>query len=519
MVRKLLMLHVLLLSAAMAFGAGQTESTSEADSDEVITISIAKLRRSPPEPNAPVLAAFEAETGVRFDYIHLERNNYNEMLGLQISAGEIPDLFLLDGNLLQYQQFVRQGVLAPFDRDMMREVAPTVASLQEPHWPFLTIDGDVYALQGEKPSNKYPLNAIWRDDWLDNVGIDSIPTTLAEAEEAFYAFANDDPDGNGRDDTYGLSLSGLDMIFGAVAGGHPWGPWPQYWQWVDRGGSLTFSAVLPEMKDALELLAKWYADGVLHPEYVLGENKGGDWAIPHDFLNDRIGFTGLAHAYHWQRPMYEGDTGGRVYREFVAANPDASFAFGPAVEGPEGYAGTWKYSEAVGAAGMWVMGSHVEAPLMRRVFEVSERLTTDFDFYLLAYHGIEGEHWQIHEPSGAVQRIGDATDVNERDRLGINLFAHGNPEFVVRKEPLLFEFSDEHATTPGIESELKTALPSEGTYRADLETLRDQYFTEIITGRRPVDDFDEFVEEFYRLGGQTLTDEANAWYEQVLASR
>jgi putative aldouronate transport system substrate-binding protein len=519
MVRKLLMLLGLLLSAALLFGAGQTDSTSEADSDEMITISIARLRRTPPEPNAPVLAAVEEELGVRFEYINLERNNYNEMLGLQISAGEIPDLFLLDGNLLQYQQFVRQGVLAPFDIDMMREVAPTVANLQEPHWPFLTIDGEVYALQEEKRSNRYPLNAIWRDDWLENVGIDSIPTTLAEAEEAFYAFANDDPDGNGMDDTYGLSLSGLDMIFGAVAGGHPFGPWPQYWQWVDRGGSLTYSAVLPEMKDALELLARWYADGVLHPEYVLGENRGGDWAIPHDFLNDRIGFTGLAHVQHWQRPMYDGDPGGRVYREFVAANPDASFAFGPAVEGPEGYAGTWKYSEAVGAAGMWVIGAHVEEETMRRIFEIVERFATDYDFYLLATRGFEGEHWQINEASGSVQRIGDATDVNERDRLGINMFSPGHPEYAARMEPLRFEFSEEHATRPGIENALYTALPSEGTYRGDLETLRDRYFTDIITGRRPVDDFDEFVDEFYRLGGQTLTDEANAWYQQVSTSR
>ena len=55
------------------------------------------------------------------------------------------------------------------------------------------------------------------------MGIDKIPETLEEAEEAFYAFANNDPYGDGKKNTYGLEQTGLQSIFGAY-GGIPQGP-------------------------------------------------------------------------------------------------------------------------------------------------------------------------------------------------------------------------------------------------------------------------------------------------------
>ena len=48
----------------------------------------------------------------------------------------------------------------------------------------------------------------------------------------------------------------------------------------------------PEMKEALERIAKWYQDGVIDPEFVTGENQGGYWALSHSFINGRIGVSG-----------------------------------------------------------------------------------------------------------------------------------------------------------------------------------------------------------------------------------
>ena len=48
-----------------------------------------------------------------------------------------------------------------------------------------------------------------------------------------------------------------------------------------------------------------------------------------------------------------------------------------------------------------------------------------------------------------------------------------------------------------------------------LETMRDEVYTKIIIGEAPVDDFDTFVEDFNKLGGEDITREANEWYQSV----
>ena len=63
-----------------------------------------------------------------------------------------------------------------------------------------------------------------------------------------------------------------------------------------------------------------------------------------------------------------------------------------------------------------------------------------------------------------------------------------------------------------LSDQLLVPLASAADYQDELDKLRDETFTKIIRGDLPVDAFDEFVTEWFRLGGQQLTDEANEWY-------
>jgi putative aldouronate transport system substrate-binding protein len=68
---------------------------------------------------------------------------------------------------------------------------------------------------------------------------------------------------------------------------------------------------------------------------------------------------------------------------------------------------------------------------------------------------------------------------------------------------------------PGYRNKLITSLPSEAKVRPDLEKMRDQYYHEIIMGVRPISDFDVFVKEWNRAGGEQLKKEADAWWATV----
>ena len=47
-----------------------------------------------------------------------------------------------------------------------------------------------------------PEGLLIRKDWLDNLGLE-VPTTLDELFDVMYAFTYNDPDGNGKNDTWG----------------------------------------------------------------------------------------------------------------------------------------------------------------------------------------------------------------------------------------------------------------------------------------------------------------------------
>ena len=126
---------------------------------------------------------------------------------------------------------------------------------------------------------------------MANVGIEKEPETIAEWTDLFYAFANDDPDGNGTNDTYALSKSGMKPFWGLS--GYCDATWSKL-----PDGTIGYGNVQPEMKEVLAMFAKWYADGVLDPEYITGENTGGYWALSHSFLNGRIGMTSHGSYYH-----------------------------------------------------------------------------------------------------------------------------------------------------------------------------------------------------------------------------
>ena len=77
----------------------------------------------------------------------------------------------------------------------------------------LTFDGNLALLASP------PNPAIWafkvRTDWLANLGLE-VPTTPEELLEVARKFTHDDPDGNGKDDTYAFTSAGNKMGVGEI---------------------------------------------------------------------------------------------------------------------------------------------------------------------------------------------------------------------------------------------------------------------------------------------------------------
>jgi len=133
-------------------------------------------------------------------------------------------------------------------------------------------------------------------DWLENLG-KAVPKTMDEFREVARAFTLNDPDGNGKDDTYGTAfrknINFIDSFF------HAYGVAPNHHQigmWRIRNGKQTNDWVQPEMKEALENLASWYKEGIIHPESLtLDWNQW--WNL---YLQNKVGMW-----YHQPRRLSE----------------------------------------------------------------------------------------------------------------------------------------------------------------------------------------------------------------------
>ena len=178
---------------------------------------------APVDNNSPVVAELEKRYDVDFNFIYMDRNQGAELLNVRIAGGEIPDVFTVNDS--QYRMYAKQGVLSEIKEETLKEKAPNFYELaktngEEKIWDAMKEGGKIYGLPSLSSNGSYHIVPIWRNDWLEKVGIDKIPETLDEAEEAFYKIVNEDPDGDGAKDTYAMSTYGIHAVLNAY-GGHP----------------------------------------------------------------------------------------------------------------------------------------------------------------------------------------------------------------------------------------------------------------------------------------------------------
>ncbi|MER5194237.1 sugar ABC transporter substrate-binding protein [Streptomyces sp. NPDC002755] len=182
-----------LLFATAACGSG----ADSAGSGDPNTLEV--WTRSNPDPAATyerVFAAFTEKTGIKIDYQPVI--NFDQQLQSRASTKDLPDVMINDTALMgSYQS---QGLLKPVDpADIAggdRIDAKTWAST-------VGVDGSHYGI----PYSRQAMTLMIRKDWREKLGLPQ-PRTWQDMLTLARAFADDDPDGDGRKNTYGMVVPG-----------------------------------------------------------------------------------------------------------------------------------------------------------------------------------------------------------------------------------------------------------------------------------------------------------------------
>lgn len=210
---------------------------------------------------------------VKYKWVAPTGEEYNSKLNLDISSGELVDFFRVDKK--QLSELVEADMIQPLDEVWEKYASERTRNLVEVEggekvMEACMYDGKMMAIPFTgNPKESAQLLYI-RQDWLDNLNLEA-PKTMDDVIAIAEAFASQDPDRNGVDDTYAVVIN--QRITGTIAPlFYAKGSYPGSLV-VGADGKLTTGFVDENTKEVLELLNKWYQAGYIDSEWFTKDSS------------------------------------------------------------------------------------------------------------------------------------------------------------------------------------------------------------------------------------------------------
>jgi putative aldouronate transport system substrate-binding protein len=455
-----------------------------------------------------------------------------QKLSADIAAGTLPDQFHSTG--LQFEQLIEEGMIMDI-KDIWDATASDLVKEKKMYpdykWWRPVLRGD--QLWGIPftwgPAYNVDNICFIRQDWLDELGIEA-PKTVEDWGTTAAAFRDAGLCEFGISACRNLNTwyQSLDPIFGAY-GVQPSG----YWQ-PDGAGGLVYGGILPGNKEALAVIRGWYEEGLIDPDFfTYGE---GD-AAGH-IAAEKIGI--------FTAPWWHGGGQANLERD----NEGWKFAIFDYPTGPDGRQGR-RGSGEVQTQVVFRSGLDpqvVEANINNLNWHVEMHVNWEkyqqYGEWRNSHAFVQGYEWEWDEdcelmegpvantygymnaidfgfpygiyPSYQYDIFVDMTKWTDMDESELNKaqrFLLSNPAVLKEMEyyPYVYDTLDtqivnEYFGNPT--DRMKELLP-------DMNTLESQVFIDIVIGNEDLDRFDEFVEEWKEMGGNEVTEDVNAWYDEV----
>ena len=359
-------------------------------------------------------------------------------------------------------------------------------------------EGAIYRIPGDVAEPA--CETLWiRQDWLDNLKL-QVPTTLDELENVMRAFTFDDPDGNGKDDTYGLGGGGDDLR--------------HFWPWIQGAGeglgrnefvrlddgSYTYGPITEDCRTWLRRVQGLYKEGVIKKNMVENANSDRD----EEMANGGFGVT-----YSWV--IYNNPSSGPM-KSFYSTNPDAKWVPIDMVAGDNG-----NPQDNPASVGAWCyFGITNTCSDPERAFAIWDDMATP-ENYIHRRFGVEGEHYKDNGDGTYEILISGDGEENNAQNIGLKLFQDlfsrkdfcniENTEITSGLFTRVFENSRD-AYSHTIEKKNPADYVVNQDKGTDIGDRAKKFIWDAIKGNVDLDtDWDPYVEEIKSLGVQDVIDE------------
>ena len=493
-----------------------------AGSDEKITITWmgAPFNESAAE-GTEAEKLIEEKFNVEIKPLFYPKQNYNDKKTMLMAGGEIPDvIYEMDPSYLASD--VSQGFLAEIDYKKIAEKAPTLyknINDEEPKaWLYSRVDGKNYGIPNMIYGNQLGRLGLWRTDWLKKVGIDKVPETVDEMYDALTKITKNDPDGNGKADTFGMSgdISNWHTMFSEVFGAY--GVLPYNWMLQDN--KIIYGGFADGITDAIDTIAKWYSEGLIHPDFTSDNvfSSGKE-----KFTSGVVGYINQGGGYIDPK---ETTSIPAVTKKIFA---DAEVESSKFVKGPNGESGTQCWGAPSHIVSFGAQLEKDEAKL-DKILEIFETFMTDEDFLKEVKIGKEGTVWNYTDSSkgfkGGIDFIAPYDDGDQRTKSCIDQ-NFGSPSFFVPVTPLRTvynefvseeqeKFIEDYDQIANGHTDIfikPDVLPSSSKYFENLRTQQINLIVKAIKGEITSQQYlEQFKAVWEQSGGTDLEKEAETLY-------
>ncbi|WP_327580873.1 extracellular solute-binding protein [Nonomuraea sp. NBC_00507] len=267
------------LLATACSGTGGGGESSQADANTITFMT--KLFGTAPNPQGELHQAIEKFLGKKIQVTWVPNADYQEKVNVTLASANIPDVMVVNPKSPAFGKAAAAGAFWDLT-DKIKKYPNLVGDEQV--LLNSSINGKIYGPYRTRPLLRSAV--MIRADWLKKVGLEA-PKTTDDLYKIAEAFTKKDPDGNGKDDTYGLIIpkwpgvefaasnpfNVIDVWFGAPN------------NWGERDGKLVPEFDTPEFFEANRFTKKMIDEGLVNPDWntldtakwndPFVQNKGG----------------------------------------------------------------------------------------------------------------------------------------------------------------------------------------------------------------------------------------------------
>jgi putative aldouronate transport system substrate-binding protein len=265
-------------------------------------------------------------------------------------------------------------------------------------------------------------------------------------------------------------------------------------------GELTYSAVTPNMRDALEWIAGLYEEGLLDPETML--NTGSTW-------NSKIRSDRVGSWYHG--PMWLLST----LSPLAEVNPEVELDFLP-VPNASGYESAYTARQYAGPGRGIAAGDEESIIAALQLLEYFIDPANQ-DAIARGYEGLnyvveDGEEVRIALPEDLRGPI-DVPVISKESQIA-QRFSYIEDGELLPLANIIEEIIRDSESRPIAGQGIPRSV-FDGYSELANHTMYYEYASLIIIGEYPIERFDEFVERWYAAGGEEVTERAREAYSRI----